>query len=568
MPPPESPSFTSKTGKMDIPGPCPKNGVSPAVFFCVSVPMQQTLMAQALGLLLTLAGVGTGVAPCSVQVPASFSSGPVHPSCLGTIPTPAGCAPRDRSQGGAAFGAALLRLPQYGRLLVGAPKQSRANLFRQGAVWIYGGAPQGLAVQGLLFAPQPASGDQFGTALAGDSGWVAIGAPLANGASSHSGIVHLYSEKPAGLRHAQVLAPSGVGLLSYFGVALHMQAERLIVGAPQQMGASGAFQQGSAWIYSLHNSGWEPDLRFDPPDARPGALAGSAVLLMGNLAFVGAPTHDGAAPASGGVWVLEARGGVWLPKDLLIPPNPQPDAHFGSALASSGDWLAVGAPGPEGGSGAGGSVHLFRVNQMGIIHERFVQAPSHDAREFGRALASCEGGFLVGAPGGDGMVMRLETAAQAVQAQCLLVGEAASAAGIAVQEGFLPKSFLAGEPGGASSTSSAARRGGLLHMDPGILPSPRVAVGDLTLGLHVCGNASLQGWTSPVEPDSLWRLMATSILGGAAQEVLAGMASSDGHIHLRGELGFLAAGPWELHLELTLLGGQPGTSDVHSVVLP
>lgn len=529
-------------------------------------------MMTALALSLVFAGSGFSEGGSQTQSLSASALAGSSGRCLGTLPTPTGCAPTNPAQGGAAYGSALLGLPRHSRILCAAPKQSGANLFRQGGVWILENGPLGLAAVELLFAPQPASGDQFGSALAGGQGWVAIGAPLANGASPqsspHCGLVHMYTEKSSGLQHAQLLSPSGAGLLSFFGSALHLEEGRLIVGAPCQMGVSGAFQQGAAWIYTLRDSGWEMAFRFDPPDGHPGGLAGSAVLMMGNLALVGAPAHGGAAQESGVVWVLENRGGVWAQKDILRMPHPQPGVRFGSSLARSGDWLAVGAPGPVGGSGPGGTVHLFFVGPSGINHERAVQAPSHEAREFGRALAPCENGFLVGAPGGAGQVARITVVGAATQTECLFVGEAASAAGAAVQQGLRQGSFLIGEPGGTSSTSLAARRGGVLHADPGVLPSPQVAVGDLTLGLLVCGDSSFQGWTSPVEPLSLWRLWAVPSSGAPAQELQTGVATADGHILFRGVLGFLPAGTWELYLKLTLLGGQPGTSDTHAVSLP
>ena len=509
--------------------------------------------------------------PCASEaraLPAAAQLPSAPQSCLQTLPTPAACAPRDPSQGGGAFGAALLRLPRHGRVLCGAPKQSGSHLFRQGAVWVFGDGASGLKPVGVLHAPMAASGDQFGRALAGDQGWVAVGAPFQDGASSHSGAVHVYLERAEGFEHRQILAPNDAGLLAFFGQALHMDGKHMIVGAPRQMGVAGAFLQGAAWIYSLRGSSWEPELRFDPPDRRPGALAGAAVLLAGERAFVGAPDHDGAGLASGGVWMLKLQGGLWEPVDLLNPPNPREHSHFGASIARSGDWLAVGAPGPEGGAAGLGSVHLFRLGASGPVHEHVVRSPGREAWEFGRALAPCENGFLVGAPGGAGRILRLEIGAGSAHVQCLLVGDAASAGGTAVQEGLLPGSFLAGEPGGTSSTSLAARRGGLLHVDPGLLPSPQVAIGDLTLGVQVCGDRGYHAWTSPVDASSAWRLLAVPVTGGLPTVLQSGQATPDGHIDARGTIGVLAPGQWDLHLELVLLGGQAGTSDVHRIRLP
>jgi hypothetical protein len=50
--------------------------------------------------------------------------------------------------------------------------------------------------------------------------------------------------------------------------------------------------------------------------------------------------------------------------------------------------------------------------------------------------------------------------------------------------------------------------------------------------------------------------------------IQTGNASQDGFVEVHGTLAILPAGAWDLHLELVLLGGLGGSSDVHRVVLP
>ena len=71
-----------------------------------------------------------------------------------------------------------------------------------------------------------------------------------------------------------------------------------------------------------------------------------------------------------------------------------------------------------------------------------------------------------------------------------------------------------------------------------------------------------------MDASSAWRLLAVPVTGGLPTVLQSGQATPDGHIDARGTIGVLAPGQWDLHLELVLLGGQAGTSDVHRIRLP
>ena len=73
---------------------------------------------------------------------------------------------------------------------------------------------------------------------------------------------------------------------------------------------------------------------------------GSAIATTDTAAFVGAPFATPAAggSASGAVFVFTASGGSWT-SQRVAPPTPISGGNFGSAVAASGDLLAVGAPG-------------------------------------------------------------------------------------------------------------------------------------------------------------------------------------------------------------------------------
>src|SRR5690606_24720666 len=88
----------------------------------------------------------------------------------------------------------------------------------------------------------------------------------------------------------------------------------------------------------------------------PGARAGTALLLDGNRAFVG-------APAASAVLVLERdAAGTWAHRTTLTPPGDGRGTQFGFALAAPAGELWVGAPGVD---GSDGRVFRFTADASG-----------------------------------------------------------------------------------------------------------------------------------------------------------------------------------------------------------
>lgn len=87
----------------------------------------------------------------------------------------------------------------------------------------------------------------------------------------------------------------------------------------------------------------------------------------------------------------------------LSAPVPREDAAFGFALAASGGWLAIGAPGEDEGAGA---VYLGQCSDgLCTWNQRLVAPERDDGAEFGAALVAQGTRLVVGSPGdGHGVV--------------------------------------------------------------------------------------------------------------------------------------------------------------------
>lgn len=141
---------------------------------------------------------------------------------------------------------------------------------------------------------------------------------------------------------------------------------------------------------------------FDLPEAliatsNPGDAQGSAVALSGQFAFVGAPgTSDG-----GDVYVYELVGGSWIPSTSLTSLDRTSDDQFGFSLAATSDRLCIGAPGDDRDTLRTGAVYAFDFDGASWSEAQKLEPSSvstGDAR-FGASIDVEADRLIVGSPG-------------------------------------------------------------------------------------------------------------------------------------------------------------------------
>ena len=143
------------------------------------------------------------------------------------------------------------------------------------------------AVQKLL-AADGAFSDNFGLAVAIDGDWIAIAAPFDddNGASS-SGSVYVYEFDGSQWNQQQKLT-ADVGTLSgRFGSSLSISGENLVVGEPGNDDA--APDGGAAYVFGYDGNQWTQPQKLLPDDPEFVAEFGMAVAIDGETILVGAP---------------------------------------------------------------------------------------------------------------------------------------------------------------------------------------------------------------------------------------------------------------------------------------
>jgi len=191
---------------------------------------------------------------------------------------------------------------------------------------------------------RPAIRFQFGSTLAADGSWVAIG--------EGSDPVHIYQRIGSAWSPAQVLrinpdipATPGIEVRSNFA-DLALQGDLLAIGSTNAnvtVGETVINNAGAAVLFRRGaNSVWSHEATLASPTPVGSSNFGGAVALSENTLLVGASTDNDGIDNRGRVFVYQRSAGQWAWVRTLVIPNGDPGADFGWTVALDGDVAIVG----------------------------------------------------------------------------------------------------------------------------------------------------------------------------------------------------------------------------------
>jgi hypothetical protein len=244
--------------------------------------------------------------------------------------------------------------------------------------------------------PEPGVNDRFGSAVASDGRWLLVGAPLDDSAAgADAGAVFVF-ERVNGqyLAHSRLNASDGAAG-DRFGSAVVVVGGSAIIGAENDNLTAGS-GAGSAYVFSLTGSDWTQTGKLSAPDAATGDAFGSALALDGEVLLVGALSDDlTSLPDAGSAYLFLRSGNTWRFASKLVAPDATPSDRFGAAVAVAGDHLLVGARNADNDAGV---VYAFRRDGLqAAFRQRLAAADRGPADRFGIALAIEGELLLVGA---------------------------------------------------------------------------------------------------------------------------------------------------------------------------
>lgn len=202
-----------------------------------------------------------------------------------------------------------------------------------GAVYVYTQTGNTWSQQARLTAADGVSGDNFGSSVAVEGGAIVVGAP---GRNNLIGAAYIFTQTGGTWsQQAELTAPDGATYDS-FGSAVALSGGTTVITAPLHNHRTGAM-----YVFTQTGAQWSQQAELTPPDALANDFFGSSVALSGNTAVVGDTVKN---TGRGAVYVYTRTSGTWGPPSELGASDAQANDLFGYSVAFSGGNVAVGAP--------------------------------------------------------------------------------------------------------------------------------------------------------------------------------------------------------------------------------
>lgn len=302
------------------------------------------------------------------------------------------------------FGAALAT--SGAALVVGAPFTDIGTARFVGSAYHYQLSNTGAALQERIDPPLRSEVGVSNTALfaAGltfnETGALIVSASQANGPSLPlQGQIYALR---LGTGRNLSSASTGRGL-SYerIGQSISADTQTLVSGSAFAASIYGP-ETGRAYVFQSQGASWNFSQVLEPPDIEVEQRFGSAVAVQGDRIVVGSIWNViNQELDAGSAYVFEKAAGSWQFLQKLTAETPSEAALFGSAVAMSGDWIAVGARAARNPDIDQGRVSLFQRQENGRYLFRQTLAPPGTVAFdlFGASLAMQAGNLVIGAPG-------------------------------------------------------------------------------------------------------------------------------------------------------------------------
>jgi choice-of-anchor B domain-containing protein len=284
-----------------------------------------------------------------------------------------------------------------GEFFVGEPLNERSS----GIVYVYRPGEDGVWVESAqLTASDGAVGDRFGEVLAVDEGTLVV---TATRADSSRGAAYVFEKNPSGnwVESARLSVADLVGR-GQLGTAVDVDENTILLGAGEADGRNGA-----TYVFERDSDpgSWRQTARLSGTDTTGSARFGAALALSGQYALVGAPGEEYGAVYR---FTRDAASGVWQPdgniegKGLEVDSVATRKSEFGYRIDMHGDMAAVSAPLHDQMTGV---VFVYRLEASTGEWVDVARLRPFDPTPrvlFGLALSWSGSDLWVGAPGASG----------------------------------------------------------------------------------------------------------------------------------------------------------------------
>jgi hypothetical protein len=339
-------------------------------------------------------------------------------------------------------------------MVVGAPwedssasgvngSQSDNSASYSGAAYVFVRNGTNWIQQAYLKPSNPELPDNFGLSVAISGDTIVVGAwgeassatgvngNQSDNGASYAGAAYVFVRSGATWSQQAYLKASNTGADDYFGYAVAVSGDTVIVGAMgESSGATGvngnqadnsAPSAGSAYVFVRSAGAWTQQAYLKASNTGAEDFFAWSVALSGDTAVIGAwgedsnasgvngNQTDNSAPSSGAAYVFIRNGTTWTQQAYLKASNTGASDRFGWSVALSGETVVVGADGEassatgingsqsNNNAGQSGAAYVFVRNGTTWTQQAYLKASNTGAEDrFGYSVSVSADAIAVG----------------------------------------------------------------------------------------------------------------------------------------------------------------------------
>jgi hypothetical protein len=257
---------------------------------------------------------------------------------------------------GARLGYSVDLWGEYG--VSGAPFADRSG-DSSGAAFVYRDMGTDYSYHDELSAADVASGDDFGTSVAIYSDWTMVGAPGDDDGGADAGAVYVFERSGTSWINTQKLTAPDAAPGDEFGTALAITSWWLAVSAPLASGPRGSFS-GTVYLYEKVGDTWVFRDQIWPSNSEAGLFFGSSLALWASNLVVGSSRGYFYGSDSGIVHTFRLSGSEWTEQGWLVAGDLAAGDRFGKSVSIFQTTVMVGSPSDDNSVGTDtGAVYIY-----------------------------------------------------------------------------------------------------------------------------------------------------------------------------------------------------------------
>lgn len=265
-------------------------------------------------------------------------------------------------------------------------------LLAAAGVFVSGAAASAQVQAQKLMASDGYAQQRFGSAVATDGDWIAVGVRDDDQIALQAGAAYMYQRIGGSFVEAQKLVASDASSSDQFGWCVAIDANTLVVGA---RGADSVFAlTGAVYVFERIGTTWQETAKLLAATPHYNMGFGWDVAIHGDRIAVGARDENN----RGAAYVFERAAGAWTQVARLTASDGQLWDFFGECVAISGDRVLVGSSTDAPGGVDQGAAYLYEFNGVSWIQAQKLYASDGLTQNFFSSDVALSGGrALIGA---------------------------------------------------------------------------------------------------------------------------------------------------------------------------